>query len=162
MLAGGVWRSRSGFLRGGNGNEEAFATADLSRGLQGGEDVAEAFVADGEELAEGGAGHGLLGECFEDSARQGVAEGRVFGGGGTENLDVHGGLGAEGDLDGLGGGVRAVLGVELEPALAAQEVEVAVRPGVQIPGAAKGLAWLGGCGLADVVHHEDGDLVLAL
>ncbi|HQP45073.1 MAG TPA: hypothetical protein PLV66_15510 [Thermoanaerobaculales bacterium] len=55
-----------------------------------------------------------------------------------------------------------MFGMEDEPALLAQQVEVAVGPGVEITGAAQGLAWLVCRGLADVVDQDDGDRVATL
>ena len=100
------------------------------------QDLSKSLVANSQALTEGRAGHPLVGEGLEDTVCKGVklvvgvfdhivgyTEVRF---GSASEFDIHRGL----------GGQSSMLGVELGFSLAVEQIERAVRPCVQIAGAA--------------------------
>lgn len=107
--------------------------------------MTEALVSYAEELAKGGAGHGLVGERSEDAWFEGVWFGDlvVLVGQVADNAEMHSGGISQLDFEWLRARMGAVLDVELEAVLAVEEVEVAVGPSVEVAGPAQCLAGLG-------------------
>ncbi len=147
------------WLGSGNGNEEAFCTAETCGGLESGEGGSEGLVSDPQSLAEDGSSEGLLAECGEDSlvefgvdSWRGMRCGRL-----ADEAEVRCRFVNELEQEGLGTSVGPVLGAEFHPFLSAQEIEARIGPGMEIARAAKGLPGLVGRGLADVVDECDRD-----
>lgn len=136
---------------------------DSPLGFESDQRVAEGLVADPQQVAQRRAGHGHGGERRENAGVESIGwwgiDGIVDG---ANESEVEAGI--VGELNDGGGrtGVAPVLSVELGSILASEQVQAAVRPGMQVARAAQGLPWLGGGGLADVVDQRDGHGVLTL
>ena len=117
---------------------------------------------DVEVAAELGPVEGLRGV---EGTKHGVLEGvGVLGAGITIELEVDGLriVVDEPEVDGRRGRGGAMLHGEPQAVALAAQVEGAVGEGPQVPGAAQGLAVLGGARFAGMVHDDDGEVAASL
>ena len=115
----------------------------------------EAGVVDAQALAEDGPGERLAGA--EESGAHGLGERRRRGGGRAVDDQREGLVGAasEAQQEGIGSGSGAVLDGEKQTVVgAAHQVTGGIGPGMQIGGAAQGLAEIARGALGQVVDED--------
>ena len=122
----------------------------------------EAGVVDAQALPEHGPGEGLAGAGQSGAHRLGERGRR---GGGTVDEQREGLVGAasEAQQERVRSGSGAVLDGELQPVVGApQQIAGGVGPGMQIGGAAQGLAEIAAGALGQVVDEDQGELIAAV